>query len=143
MTEQNLNPDALLNRIAEVIDSECETYGAAVDGSPGELLYGDGTDLPIEAARKVTDVIRPHLASALPAQPDTVSNAARKRHDGWWWIESANINDWEDCTACAEHEYDLCPVHHGMVLGQQQLSKALTRICEDNSLLDYLPLHEI
>lgn len=39
------------------------------------------------------------------AQPET--------HGAKWWIERANVNDWEDCEACLHHD-DMCPVHYGI-----------------------------
>ena len=65
MPDTQLNPDALMERIAGIIDSECEVYGATVDGSPSEKLYGEETDLPKCAAEKIMTLIRPFLAAAL------------------------------------------------------------------------------
>lgn len=61
--------------------------------------------------------------------PDTEHNRA-------WWIENANVNDAEDCEACVG---DLCPVHHGIALGIEFVTKKIAALGGDPELFNSIP----
>ena len=53
-----------------------------------------------------------------------------------WWIENANVNDAEDCEACVD---DLCPVHHGIALGIEFVTKKIAALGDDPELFNSIP----
>lgn len=57
-------------------------------------------------------------------------------HDSAWWIENANVNDAEDCEAC---EGDLCPVHHGIAVGFELVTKKIAALGNDPELFALIP----
>lgn len=58
--------------------------------------------------------------------------------DKEWFINNANVENVEDCTACSECD-DLCPVHYGMQCGINKLGYALARVSLEPELLDNIP----
>ena len=57
-------------------------------------------------------------------------------HDRAWWVENANVNDAEDCEACGD---DLCPVHHGIALGIEFVTKKIAALGDDPELFNSIP----
>ncbi|MGO3021936.1 MAG: hypothetical protein ACTIIH_01700 [Brevibacterium sp.] len=57
-------------------------------------------------------------------------------HDRAWWVEHANVNDAEDCEACVD---DLCPVHHGIALGVEFVTKKIAALGDDPELFNSIP----
>ena len=57
--------------------------------------------------------------------------------DRAWWIDNANV-DAEDCEACGV-EQDLCPVHHGIALGIEFVTKKIAALGDDPELFNSIP----
>lgn len=55
-----------------------------------------------------------------------------------WWIKNANVNNAEDCEACGVEE-DLCPVHHGIAVGVDMVTKKLAALAGDPELFARVP----
>lgn len=127
MSEKNLNPAHVnVEAFLAAKDAGREAFRADKD-------WHDITTEMLEAYAR--------SSTALPAQPGTVTSTEVR--DGAWWIKHANVVDHEDCEACVEYEHDLCPVHHGMAIGQMLFSRAIGAICADNELLAYIPAERI
>ncbi len=93
------------------------------------LILENSTDMDPKfiAEMLVENGVRPVKAGG--DEPDA-------EHNRDWWVKNANVNDAEDCEACID---DLCPVHHGMAVGIEFVTKKIAALGGDPELFNSIP----
>lgn len=92
----------------------------------GSWISTDGSILDEDGAQEIAD----------EHGFEVIHDGVAADHDRAWWIENANVNDAEDCEACVG---DLCPVHHGIALGIEFVTKKIAALGDDPELFNSIP----